>query len=33
MDQIIPWIIEHKMWFIPLAGFVIAIVVVRMINK
>lgn len=32
MDAVIPWIVEHKWWFIPLAAFVIAIVVVKIIN-
>ena len=32
MDAIIPWIVEHKWWFAPLACFVIAVVVVKMIN-
>ena len=33
MDSILPWIIEHKWWFAPLACFVIAIIVVRIIGS
>lgn len=33
MDQIMPWIIEHKWWIAPFAGFAIAIVVVRFLNS
>jgi hypothetical protein len=30
--NIFPWIVEHKWWFAPLAGFVLAIIVVKILN-
>jgi len=32
MDAIWPWVVEHKWWFAPLACFVVAIVVVKMVS-